>query len=492
MRPNRGIIRGVDRLSSQPLESALPRGTTVLLLEDDAVLSRRLVSFLEARGGEVTIARNLAEARRLVREECYDYALVDMHLPDGLGLALLRDGVFSENTGVVAMTAYGGIAQAVDAVRLGAGDYLTKPFELEAVPLAFLRCRTLRRATRRDEQRSGGGDGEPELFFGESLAEMRSQLEQMLEAERRLLTRLPPLLIEGETGTGKSLLARWVHRRGPRANRPFVSLNCAALPELLAESELFGHERGAFTDAKQARVGLFEAADGGTLFLDEVGALSAQTQAKLLTAVEEGSIRRLGGTKTTPVDVRLVAANNCPLGELVAQGLFREDLFHRLNLLRLLLPPLRERGADLVVLARQLLAGLANRYRLGTLTISAEGEARLRAQAWRGNIRELAHVIERAVIFNKRKTIDFEGLGDGTSRSVADWLNPAWKLPETGFSIDGVITDLINTALRETEGNISAAARRLGVTRDYLRYHQGGGRMEGEGKGTPSRPESCG
>lgn len=427
-----------------------------------------------------------------MREGPYDFALLDMHLPDGPGLALLRDGSVSENTGIVAMTAYGGIEQAVEAMRLGAGDYLTKPFELEAVPLAFLRCRTLRRATRRDEQRSAGGAGEPELYFGESLAEMRAQLEQMLEAERRLLTRLPPLLIEGETGTGKSLLARWVHRRGPRAAKPFVSLNCAALPELLAESELFGHERGAFTDAKQARVGLFEAADGGTLFLDEVGALSAQTQAKLLTAVEEGGIRRLGGTKTTPVDVRLVAANNCPLGELVGQGLFREDLYHRLNLLRIVLPPLRERGADLVALARQLLAGLAIRYRLGPLTISPAGEARLRAQPWRGNVRELAHVIERAVIFIKGPMIDFVELGGGDTGPVAAWLNPAWKLPETGFTIDGVIADLIATAIRETAGNLSAAARRLGVTRDYIRYHQGGGRMEGEGHGAPPGRESCG
>lgn len=445
------------------------------------MLGRRILAYLEGRGAEVSCARNLAEARNLLRAERHDFALIDMHLPDGPGLALLRDGNVSETTGIVAMTAYGGIEQAVEAMRLGAGDYLTKPFELEAVPLAFLRCRAQRRATRRDEQRSAGAAGEPDLFFGDSLAEVRAQLEQMLDAERRLRTRLPPLLIEGETGTGKSVLARWVHRRGPRAAEPFVALNCAALPELLAESELFGHERGAFTDAKQARVGLFEAADGGTLFLDEVGALSAQTQAKLLAAVEEGCIRRLGGTKTTPIDVRVVAANNCPLADLVRKGLFREDLYHRLNLLRVVLLPLRERGHDLVLLARQLLAGLANRYRLGPVAISPEGEARLRAQPWRGNIRELAHAIERAVIFNKGPTIDFAELGSAGSVPPSAWLNPAWRLPETGFSIEAVIEDLIATALRETEGNLSAAARRLGVTREYIRYHQGGGRADDVG-----------
>ncbi len=444
----------------------------MLLVEDDAVLGRRLSAYLEGRGAEVSCACNLAEARNLLRAERHDFALLDMHLPDGPGLALLRDGSVSETTGIVAMTAYGGIEQAVEAMRLGAGDYLTKPFELEAVPLAFLRCRAQRRATRRDEQRSAGAPGEPDLFFGESLTEVRAQLEQMLDAEHRLRTRLPPLLIEGETGTGKSVLARWVHRRGPRAAAPFVALNCAALPELLAESELFGHERGAFTDAKQARVGLFEAADGGTLFLDEVGALSAQTQAKLLAAVEEGCIRRLGGTKTTAVDVRVVAANNCPLAELVRQGLFREDLYHRLNLLRVELPPLRERGQDLVLLARLLLAGLAHRYRLGAVAISPEGEARLRAQPWRGNIRELAHALERAVIFSRTSTLDFAELGSAEAGPGPAWLNPQWRLPESGFLIDGVIADLIAAALRETGGNVSAAARRLGVTRDYLRYHQ--------------------
>ncbi len=459
-------------------------GTTVLLLEDDAGLVRRLTAYLEGRGLELYVARDLAEARRVLREERPDFALVDLHLPDGHGLALLRERLFSENTAVVVMTAFGGIAEAVEAMRLGAADFLTKPFDLEAVPLAFLRCRSLRRSARRDEQRGGEAATESELFFGESLAGVRSELEQMLAAERRLGSRLPPLLIEGETGTGKSVLARWVHRQGPRADRPFIAINCAALPEQLAESELFGHERGAFTDAKQARVGLFEAADGGTLFLDELGALPLSTQAKLLAAVEEGTIRRLGATRTFPVDVRVIAANNCPLDELVRRGLFREDLHHRLNLLRIVLPPLRERGEDVVLLARRLLAAAAARYRAGDLAIGAAGEARRRAQPGRGNIRELAHVIERAVIFGPGPVLEFEVLG-GTGEAVAaPWLNPAWRLPETGFTIEGAIGVLIATALRETAGNLSAAARRLGVTREYIRYHQGraaGDRLEVEG-----------
>lgn len=465
-------------------DTAFPRGTTALVVEDDVVLSRRLASYLESRGLEPATAKNLAEARRLLAVEHYDFVLVDLHLPDGLGLTLLRERQIPETTIVVVMTAFGGIPDAVEAMRLGAGDFLAKPFELEAVPLVLLRCRNARHSARREETRGAGGAGEPELFFGESLATVRAQLDQMLVAERRAAGPLPPLMIEGETGTGKSVLARWVHREGPRAGRPFVSINCAALPEQLAESELFGHERGAFTDAKQARVGLFEAADGGTLFLDEVGSLTLQTQAKLLTAVEEGVVRRLGGSRTSPVDVRLIVASNTPLAELVERKLFREDLYFRLHLLHVTLPPLRERGGDVVELARRILERTASRYRLGGLTISPEGEARLRAQPWRGNVRELAHVIERAVILNPGKVITFDALGSVVAPGErCDWLNPAWKLPEGGFSIEGAIGQLIELALNETGGNISAAARRLGVTREYIRYHRiaGSGAREGPG-----------
>jgi DNA-binding NtrC family response regulator len=457
-----------------PIAPAFQNGSSVLLVEDDAMLSRRIVAALDAEGLTVNSARKLAEARNLLAAERYDYALVDLHLPDGLGLALLREGAFSENTNVVVMTAYGGIADAVEAMRMGASDFLTKPFDLEAVPLAFLRSRAKRWAARREEQRSAASSAGTELFFGESLAAIREQLDQLIAAERRLTGVPPPLTIEGETGTGKSMLARWVHRQGPRADRPFVSVNCAALPETLVESELFGHERGAFTDAKQARVGLFEAADGGTLFLDEVGTLSMATQAKLLAAVEEGCIRRLGGTRPRAVDVRLIAANNCSLDELVRRGLFREDLYHRLNLLHLVLPPLRERGADLILLARQILERTAARYRLGERTICPAGEARLRAQPWRGNIRELAHVIERAVVFSKERTLDFAELSTPASAPAAAWLNPAWQLPESGFTVESAIAELIAVALRQTGGNLSAAARRLGVTREYIRYHQAG------------------
>jgi DNA-binding NtrC family response regulator len=469
-----------ERGGQNPVSDApegLPPGSEVLLLEDDAALRKRLGAHMGSLGAVVTEAGTLAEARRLLREMRFEFALVDLHLPDGEALELLRKGEFSENTAVVVMTAFGGVKKAVEAIRLGAGDYLAKPFEPEELPLAFLRCRTLRTAARREERQNAEVAGEAErLFFGESLRSLRLQLDTILAAERRLGRGLPPVLIEGETGTGKTALARWLHVNGPRAVRPFVPVNCASLPDTLAEAELFGHERGAFTDAKQARIGLFEAADGGTLLLDEIASLAPATQAKVLTVVEDGKIRRLGGTREITVDVRLIVASNRPLAELAQKGEFREDLYHRLDMLRITLPPLRERSGDLMPLARHLLSRIAARHRLRDLAITDAGEARLLAQPWRGNIRELAHELERAVIFGGGAPLDFAHLGGPATAVPAAWRNPAWRLPPSGFSLDHAIGELIADALHETGDNVSAAARRLGVTREFIRYRLNGGK----------------
>jgi len=451
----------------------LPTGSEILIIEDDSRLRRRLAAHLTSLGASVSEAASLGEARNLLQAGSFDFAAADLNLPDGQSFELLREGAFSENTSVVLMTAFGDLRLAVEAMRLGAGDYLTKPFEPEELPLAFLRCRAARHAARRDEARiqdSTGGSGD--LFFADCLAPLRAKIDALLTAEGRLRHQLPPVLIEGETGTGKSALARWLHQKGSRASRPFIAINCSALPDSLVESELFGHERGAFTDAKQARVGLFEAADGGTLFLDEVGTLSLAAQAKLLTATEEGWIRRLGGSREIHVDVRLLAATNRPLADLVGKGAFREDLYHRLHLLHLELPPLRHWGADIRPLAQHLLTRLCAKHRIPKPAISPEGEARLLAHPWKGNIRELAHELERALVFQSGSALAFPELGPATgAASPQSWRNPAWRIPEQGFVLDSIVDELIRESLTLCKGNVSAAARRLGVTREFLRYH---------------------
>jgi two-component system, NtrC family, response regulator AtoC len=455
-----------------PDDRALPVGCEVLVVDDDVPLRRRLTAHLRRLGAEVTEAGTLAEVRRLVPQLPFDFALLDLHLPDGEGLSLLREGIFSPNTGVVVMTAFGSIEKAVMAIRLGAGDYLAKPFELTELPLAFLRCRSDRRVQRREEHGAAEKARESGSFhFGPSLTALRQKLQAIIAADERLGTRLPPILLEGETGTGKSALAHWIHQAGPRRAAPLVALNCAALPEGLVEAELFGHERGAYTDARHARLGLFEAADGGTLFLDEISSLNLCTQAKLLTAIEDGRIRRVGATKELPVDVRVITASNRALAELAAAGSFRPDLLHRLNLLALTLPPLRERGSDILALAHHLLTDLGRRHRRPGLSLAPIAQARLLGSSWAGNVRELAHELERAIIFETTDTLQLTALGALPSAAApASWRNPAWRLPETGFSLDAMIGEVIAEALRETNQNVSAAARRLGVSRDFLRY----------------------
>jgi len=314
-----------------------------------------------------------------------------------------------------------------------------------------------------------------EFFFGRSLGPVEEQLNRILAADRRLKSHHAPVLIEGETGTGKTTIARWIHRRGPLAGGSLVEVNCSALPEQLAESELFGHEKGAFTDAKNARIGLLEAADGGSLFLDELPSLALALQAKLLTAIEDHTIRRVGATRPQSTDARIITATNTDLRELVAEGRFREDLLHRLDLFRVRLPPLRERGEDIIELAQRIVERTSKRYGLKPAKISAAGRRRLLAHRWPGNVRELAHEIERAVVFDGGD-MGFAGLavrgveGGPSADGAAPWLNQAFAFPETGFSLDEATQVFIRQALAQAGGNVSAAARLLGVTRDFVRY----------------------
>lgn len=459
-------------MSASPLS-----GLEILIIEDDFMFRRRLAAALEKAGAEVAVAENVREGRNCLESLHFDLALVDVNLPDGTGVDLLKEERFSPNTVVIIMTADGGVETAVQAMRLGASDYLSKPFDPAELPLVYQRARGARISRRREEfQQQKEASTRNSLFFGDSDNALKQQIERILETDRRLDSHLPPVLIEGETGTGKTTIARYLHASGPRAAKPLLELNCSALPESLAESELFGHEQGAFTDARSARIGLFEAADGGTLFLDEIASLSASIQSKLLKVIEDGRVRRVGGNREVSVDARIIAASNRPLREAISEGDFREDLFHRLDLLRLQLPPLRDRAAEIPGLAAFLLRTLTRKYRRPNLNISPEGERRLLAYPWPGNIRELAHEVERQVILEPGDTLHFSTLdaGPGAEASAAPagaaWLNPAWSFPESGFSLEEAEQHLIQLALDQSGGNVSQAARLLGISRDTLRY----------------------
>ncbi len=455
-------------------------GLDILVLEDDPMLRKRVAAALEGLGADVSAVDNLQAARQLISSMEFDLALLDVNLPDGLGTDLLREKRFPTDTVVVIMTAHGAVTGAVEAIRLGAADYLVKPFETEELPLVLERARRSRQTARVEEHRRSdtAQDG---FFFGSALAGLKAQLDKILAADERLQGPLPPVLIQGETGTGKTAIARWLHQHGPRGGRELVEVNCSALPETLAESELFGHERGAFTDARTARMGLFEAANGGTLFLDELPTLSSGLQAKVLTALEDGKIRRVGGNKPIPVDVRIIAATQRDLKELVAAGQMREDLYHRLDLYRAVIPPLRERGEDIVKLAEFFLRGLCRKHRQPLKKCSGTGCRRLLAYHWPGNVRELAHELERALVFEESEELGFAHLPGSLTATTPlaevsgrpDWLSPGFQLPDQGFVLDEAVNRFIQLALAQTDGNVSAAARLLGVPRDFIRYRLG-------------------
>jgi DNA-binding NtrC family response regulator len=449
------------------------KGKEILLLEDDTFLSKRLVAQLERAEAEVTSCTCIEEAKEVLKSLSFDFALMDLNLPDGESLELLRDQAIPSNTIVILMTAEGGIQSAVEAMRLGATDYLSKPFDIEEIPLLFLKSEKQRKNQRLIQHSlEKRREKTANLYFEGSFADDLFQLSKVTEVDQRLSNDLPPILIDGPTGSGKSTYAKWIHDNGPRQDAPFVAINCSAIPDNLVESELFGHEKGAFTDAKNARIGLFEAADHGTLFLDEIASLSREAQAKLLLALENKIIRRVGGTKEIKVDVRIIGAANQDLRKMIAEGSFREDLFHRLDLLRINIPPLANRGKDIVGLAEHLLVFLANKYKLPLPLICAESKKLLVANPWTGNIRELIHELERSVIL----TEPGDTLEIRTNQSVHaisntdDWLNENFSFPESGFDLEKEIIRLIQMAIAQTDGNISEASRLLGVPRDYIRY----------------------
>jgi two-component system response regulator AtoC len=439
-------------------------GERILIVEDDPLLLSVLAERLRREGWDVTAAATLAEARAALDAGEPDVVLTDLRLPDGEGLSLLREAAPRGGSAWVVMTAHATVSSAVEALKLGAKDYLEKPFTLDRAVATIrqaLEMTALRRevATLRDRSSHAGT-----TVIGDS-APMRRVFELV---ERLAAVDATTVLIEGESGTGKGAIAQALHRLSKRGGGPFVNVTSSALPETLMESELFGHEKGAFTDAHAAKRGLVEMADGGTLFLDEVGELTPGVQAKLLRFIEEKTFRRLGGTRDLVVDVRIVAATNRDLAAEVAAGRFRADLFYRLRVIPITLPPLRERREDILPLMKHFASHFNREFGKRVREIAPEAQAMLTAYGWPGNVRELRNVIERAVLLTDGEVIGLKELPPEVTAPMGSGQATA-ALPSEGVKLDDVERRLLVEALERAHGNQSQAASLLGLSRHQVR-----------------------
>jgi two-component system response regulator AtoC len=462
----------------------------ILVVDDEALLARSLDRSLTRAGHEVEVARTAPEALQAVERERPDLVLLDLKLAGADGLEVLDSiAQLDPSILVVVMTAYSSIPSAVEAMRRGAVDYLSKPLDLDVLQLAVTRAlegRRLRQRLTYYEHRDLAGAHGLELV-GESapFRQAAALVDRIAQLQAGRAGDLPTVLIEGETGTGKDLLARRLHLRGALANQPFVEINCASLPAHLLEAELFGYEKGAFTDARASKPGLVEVAEGGTLFLNEVGEMSLEAQAKILALIERKQLRRLGALRERAVDVRFVAATNRDLASAVRERAFREDLRHRLGVLTVQLPPLRERGDDVVLLAKHFLRSLGRTYgaherRLGPATLAA-----LRAYRWPGNVRELRHALERAAFLSEGAEITAAALGlPASAADDASTAGPPVAPTDGMWDLARTERALIERALAASGGNVSDAARRLGIGREALRYRL---RKHGLGDMPPAR-----
>jgi DNA-binding NtrC family response regulator len=431
----------------------------ILIVEDDIRQRALLSEFLSANGLKALTAGNCLEAEHICRTQRPDAAILDYELPDGNALGLMiRLKTIDPSLPIIILTGQGSIQRAVEAVKLGADQFLTKPVDL--VTLTVLLQRSLAnsqiRQVRLAEKRRIG-EHVPDPFVGKS-----ASIQKLTEVAHKVLNTNSPVLIDGATGSGKGVLARWLHQNGPRSERPFVDLNCAGLSKELLETELFGHEKGAFTGAVQNKVGLLEIGHRGTIFLDEIGDLDLQVQPKLLKVLEEKSFRRLGDVRERLVDVRLIAATNRDLRELVRQKTFREDLYFRVSAISLSVPSLHERIEDIPILARQLLDRVAADLGVLSTEISDEAMRYLQSYPWPGNVRELRNILERAVLLGDQQLLTPKDLHFDVRA-------------ETDRFDDGAITTLeeverthIARALRILGGQVPEAAKALGIPRSSL------------------------
>ncbi len=460
----------------------------ILIVEDEKLIRWSLRERLQKDGYETHAVETGQAALDLLRDEDVDLVLLDYKLPDINGMEVLRRTVdLYPDTTVILMTAYSSIHSAVEAIKLGAYDYVNKPFdhgELLASIQKALETTRLRREVKRlrSEQKNAYGVSN---IIGRSSAmqEVFTMIRKVAESAATTV------LIQGESGTGKDLVAKAIHFASDRSDKPFMNITCSALPETLLESELFGHERGAFTDAKLQKKGLLELASGGTVFLDEIGDMGLALQSKLLRFLEEKTFKRVGGSRDIRVDVRIIAATNRDLDRTVRQGAFREDLYYRLKVIPIHLPSLKARKEDIPHLVTFFLDQFNREFKKNTHGVSADALECLMRYDWPGNIRELRNVLERAMILETKPQVEVQDLpreivfhspeeaGAPLSSEPAmaetedgDGGNGAFRLPDTGVTLEEVERDLVKQALERTRGNQTHAARLLNISRDALRY----------------------
>jgi DNA-binding NtrC family response regulator len=433
----------------------------ILIVEDNALLRENVRDYLGDRGCNVLECGTLLQAEAMVRGESPDVVIADYLLPDGNALELLpRLRAVAPSTPVVLLTGHASVDLAVRAMKEGAEHFLTKPLELAALWVVVERILDNARMRRNDRAKVAANRGSVDPFFGVSASIRRLEEQAVIVAGAH-----SPVLIQGETGAGKGVLARWIHEHSPRAREPFVDLNCAGLSKEFLESELFGHERGAFTGAVSMKQGLFETAHRGTMFLDEIGDVDLQVQPKLLKVLEEQRFRRLGETRDRSVNVRLIAATHQNLLEAQSSRRFREDLYFRISTIRLVIPPLRERPDDILPLSDQFRTRFAAELGRGEMAFDKHAEDALRGYAWPGNIRELRNVIERAVLLARSTTL--------SERDLSFESRPAGGAAPNfdDLTLDQIEKLAVERALTLEHGRVERAAARLGLARSSL-YHR--------------------
>lgn len=451
----------------------MAKSARILIAEDEERLRRLLQMLLSTQGYELTLAADGAEALDYFTAGHYDLLITDLRMPKLDGLSLLKKvKEQSETTPVIVITAFGSIENAVEAMQLGAIDYVTKPFEEAKLNVAIERALSFGRIL--GENQNLRQQVEEKLNLGNMVAEAPA-MKRVLECVRAVANSNANVLVYGESGTGKELVTRAIHESGQRKHGPFVAINCAAIPDNLLESELFGHEKGSFTGATDRKIGKFEQADGGSLFLDEIGEMDISIQAKLLRAIELQEFQRVGGNQTIKSDLRFIAATNKDLRVSVKEGKFREDLFFRINVFPVYLPPLRDRREDIIPLARFFLRKFALEMGRKATDIERKAQDQLLENNWPGNVRELQNTIERAVIMMQGSVLTEEDLafisgaphfGGGGMFGGGD----AFSIPPVGFNLEEHEKSLLVQALERTGQNKSKAAKLLGISRATLRY----------------------